>query len=104
MWGVEKNIQYLHAIKINNIYMLRKSGSHAPNIHLSKFIPVCKIILFANQHVSKFKVRSHGFYHQECFCVEINNFWLKTCSIKFSIFAKQENLHLGRPRSLLTPG
>ena len=56
---------------INNIYMLLKSSSHAPNIHLSKFTPVCKMILFANQHVSKFKVRSHGFYHQECFCVEI---------------------------------
>ena len=36
------------------------------------------------------KVRSHGFYHQEYFRVEINHFWIKSCSGKFSAFTKQE--------------
>ena len=39
----------------------------------------------ANQPESKFKLRSHGFYRQEYY-----HFWIKTCSFKFSVFAKQE--------------
>ena len=40
--------------------------------------------------MSTSKLRSHGFYHQEYFGVEINHFWIKTCSGKFSAFTKQE--------------
>ena len=40
-----------------------KSNSHAQKILRCVFILRC-----ANQPVSKFKLRSHGFYRQEYFC------------------------------------
>ena len=42
------------------------------------------ILRCANQPMSKFKLCSHGFYH----------FWIKSCSFKFSVFAKQEEAAL----------